>query len=40
MKKADAPRIINLSSAAQAPVLLAALQKNVGLGVNEAYAPK
>lgn len=38
IKKADAPRIINLGSAAQAPVSLAALQKNVGLGVNESYA--
>ncbi|WP_282132537.1 SDR family NAD(P)-dependent oxidoreductase [Cellulophaga baltica] len=38
LKKAEAPRIINLSSAAQAPVSLEALQKNIGLGANEVYA--
>jgi NAD(P)-dependent dehydrogenase (short-subunit alcohol dehydrogenase family) len=38
LKKAEAPRIINLSSAAQAPVSLEVLQKNIGLGANEAYA--
>ncbi|MCK0189165.1 SDR family NAD(P)-dependent oxidoreductase [Arenibacter sp. F20364] len=38
LKKADASRIVNLSSAAQTSVSLDALQSNVGLGTNEAYA--
>ncbi|MEO9893000.1 SDR family NAD(P)-dependent oxidoreductase [Aurantibacter sp.] len=38
LKKAEAPRIVNLSSAAQTPVSLAALEGQASLGVNEAYA--
>ena len=38
IKKAEAPRIVNLSSAAQSPVSLAALKGEASLGVNEAYA--
>lgn len=38
LKKADDPRIINLSSAAQAPVSMTALEGKVALGVNDAYA--
>lgn len=38
LKKADAPRIVNLSSAAQSPVSLNALQGGISLGANDAYA--
>ncbi|TDT45305.1 short subunit dehydrogenase [Maribacter spongiicola] len=38
LKKADAPRIVNLSSAAQSPVSLNALQGGMSLGANDAYA--
>lgn len=38
LKKADAPRIVNLSSAAQTSVSLEALQGHDNLGTNEAYA--
>lgn len=38
LKKGDAPRIINLSSAAQAPVSLEALNGNVALSEMEAYS--
>ncbi|RTE52015.1 SDR family NAD(P)-dependent oxidoreductase [Arenibacter aquaticus] len=38
LKKADDARIINLSSAAQAPVSMTALKGKVTLGVNDAYA--
>ncbi|SIS72439.1 NAD(P)-dependent dehydrogenase, short-chain alcohol dehydrogenase family [Zobellia uliginosa] len=38
LKKADAPRIVNLSSAAQTSVSLEALQGRDNLGTNEAYA--
>lgn len=38
LKNSVSPRIVNLSSAAQAPVSLTALQGNVSLGANEAYA--
>ncbi|MGJ8659010.1 MAG: SDR family NAD(P)-dependent oxidoreductase [Cellulophaga fucicola] len=38
LRKAEAARIINLSSAAQAPVSLDLLQSSTGLGANEAYA--
>lgn len=38
LKKGDAPRIINLSSAAQAPVSLEALAGNVALSEMEAYS--
>lgn len=37
LKKADAPRVVNLSSAAQSPVSLLALEGKANLGVNEAY---
>ncbi|CAM4323719.1 SDR family NAD(P)-dependent oxidoreductase [Zobellia roscoffensis] len=38
LKKADAPRVVNLSSAAQSPVSLLALEGKTHLGTNEAYA--
>lgn len=38
LQQSDAPRIINLSSAAQAPVSLEALRGEASLGTNEAYA--
>ncbi|WP_430425817.1 SDR family NAD(P)-dependent oxidoreductase [Maribacter litoralis] len=38
IKKAEAPRIVNLSSAAQSSVSFAALKGEASLGVNEAYA--
>ncbi|MEP2238114.1 MAG: SDR family NAD(P)-dependent oxidoreductase [Maribacter sp.] len=38
LKKANTPRIVNLSSAAQSPVSLNTLQGKMSLGVNEAYA--
>lgn len=38
LKKSKAPRIINLSSAAQSPVNLEALKGNKDLTVNQAYA--
>lgn len=38
LEKAQNPRIVNLSSAAQAPVSLAALQGKAHLDTNEAYA--
>ncbi|CAM3605362.1 SDR family NAD(P)-dependent oxidoreductase [Zobellia roscoffensis] len=38
LKKADAPRVVNLSSAAQSPVSLLALEGKTYLGTNEAYA--
>jgi len=38
LKKADAPRILNLSSAAQSPVSLSALKGEMSLGANDAYA--
>lgn len=38
IKKSDEPRIINLSSAAQASVSLSALAGDESLGFNEAYA--
>ena len=38
LKKADAPRIVNLSSAAQSPVSLSALKGERSLGTNDAYA--
>ncbi|RKR13132.1 NAD(P)-dependent dehydrogenase (short-subunit alcohol dehydrogenase family) [Maribacter vaceletii] len=38
LKKAAAPRIVNLSSAAQSPVSINALQGGMNLGANDAYA--
>tara|TARA_R110002051_G_scaffold137916_2_gene210532 strand:- start:38237 stop:39022 length:786 start_codon:yes stop_codon:yes gene_type:complete len=38
LKKSDAPRIVNLSSAAQSPVSLSALKGEISLGANDAYA--
>lgn len=38
IKKSDAPRVVNLSSAAQSPVSLIALKGKANLGTNEAYA--
>ena len=38
LKKGDSPRVINLSSAAQAPVSLKALEGNETLSMQEAYA--
>ncbi|MDT0606861.1 SDR family NAD(P)-dependent oxidoreductase [Croceitalea rosinachiae] len=38
INKAAAPRIINLSSAAQAPVSLAAIESTTKIGVQEGYA--
>lgn len=38
LQQSDAPRIVNLSSAAQAPVSLEALRGETSLGANEAYA--
>lgn len=38
LQQSDAPRIVNLSSAAQAPVSLEALRGEASLGTNEAYA--
>ncbi len=38
LKKGDAPRIINLSSAAQAPVSLEALKGDIALSEMEAYS--
>ena len=38
LKKSDAPRVVNLGSAAQSPVSLIALEGKANLGANEAYA--
>ena len=38
LKKSEAPRVVNLSSAAQSPVSLIALEGKANLGANEAYA--
>ncbi|WP_405397010.1 SDR family NAD(P)-dependent oxidoreductase [Maribacter sp. Asnod2-G09] len=38
LKKADAPSIVNLGSAAQSPVSLSALKGEMILGANDAYA--
>ncbi|WP_116769102.1 SDR family NAD(P)-dependent oxidoreductase [Maribacter litoralis] len=38
LKKSEAPRVVNLSSAAQSPVSLIALEGIAKLGANEAYA--
>lgn len=38
LKKSETPRIVNLSSAAQSPISLKALQGKMSLGANEAYA--
>ena len=38
LKKSETPRIVNLSSAAQSPISLTALQGKMSLGANEAYA--
>ncbi|MEP0213284.1 MAG: SDR family NAD(P)-dependent oxidoreductase [Cellulophaga sp.] len=38
LKKSNTPRIVNLSSAAQSPISLKALQGKMSLGANEAYA--
>ncbi|WP_430409498.1 SDR family NAD(P)-dependent oxidoreductase [Kordia sp.] len=38
LKKSSSPRLINLSSAAQAPVSLEALEGNIALSEQEAYA--
>ncbi|PKB44403.1 NAD(P)-dependent dehydrogenase (short-subunit alcohol dehydrogenase family) [Cellulophaga sp. RHA19] len=38
LKKSNTPRIVNLSSAAQSPISLKALQGKMNLGANEAYA--
>tara|TARA_R110002126_G_scaffold5194_1_gene27384 strand:+ start:7014 stop:7796 length:783 start_codon:yes stop_codon:yes gene_type:complete len=38
LKSSDAPRIVNLSSAAQSTINVQALEGKTGLGANEAYA--